>query len=110
MLNGLVMDSSPLVKLIVPVTEKLIVSPGAALAMAARKDRGPLSAVVVTLALSPGRGISVAANHRTKRAVCFMGYSEESVWRIVATESNLPICIPVECASVTSRPVWNQAA
>ena len=79
MVNGLVMESSPLVKLIVPVTEKLIVSPGAALAMAARKDPGPLSAVVVTLALSPGRGISVAANHRTKKAVCFMGYSDESV-------------------------------
>jgi hypothetical protein len=45
--------NSPLVKVMGPLTAKLSVSPGTALAMACRSDPGPLSAVVVMVAAQP---------------------------------------------------------
>ena len=54
MARSLLMSSSPLVKMIAPVIEKPIISPGGASAMACRSVPGPLSAVFVTVAACPG--------------------------------------------------------
>ena len=54
MIRCLSIDNSPLVSVMVPPLEKLIVSPGAALAIALRSEPGPSSAVVVTVAARAG--------------------------------------------------------
>ena len=53
MVRFLSITSSPLVKVIVPVTEKLIVSPGAASRIACLRDPGSLSVVFVTVIVLP---------------------------------------------------------
>ena len=47
--NSLLITSSPLVRTMVPVTLKSIVSPGAAEAIACRSEPGPLSSRLVTV-------------------------------------------------------------
>src|SRR5260370_3581235 len=65
MVKFLTINNSPLVSVIVPLTEKLIVSPAAALAIASRSDPGPLSAVLVTVAANPCRVTPNAIKHKT---------------------------------------------
>src|ERR1035441_10841158 len=58
-------SSSPLVKVMVPATLKLIVSPGGALAIASRNEPGPLSARLLTVPASACRAVvptTIAAN------------------------------------------------
>src|SRR5213593_452577 len=50
MVRLVVINNSPLVKVTRPLTAKVRVSPGVALAMASRSEPGPLSAVVVMMA------------------------------------------------------------
>src|SRR5436309_9713644 len=50
MVRLVVINNSPLVKVMRPLTAKVRVSPGLALAMAWRSEPGPVSAVVVTMA------------------------------------------------------------
>jgi hypothetical protein len=53
MLRLLVISSSPLVRVIVPDTAKVIVSPEAELAMVSRNDPGPLSLEKTTVRIAP---------------------------------------------------------
>jgi hypothetical protein len=64
MVRFVVINNSPLVKVMRPVTAKVTVSPGAALAMAWRSEPGPSSAVVLTTAAHPywGRSRAMTAN------------------------------------------------
>ncbi len=71
--KSLLISNSPLVNTIVPLTEKSIFSPGAAPAIAARNEPEPLSAVLVTVAASPGKTIAEAAKHRTQAVLIFIG-------------------------------------
>jgi len=65
MVRLVVINSSPLVKLIRPLTAKVSVSPGEASAMAWRSEPGPLSAVVVTTAAHPQGERSIAMTTKT---------------------------------------------
>src|SRR6266436_6724339 len=70
MVKFLLINNSPLVSVIEPVTEKVMTSPGAAPAIAARKEPGPLSAVVVTTAARAGvEEMSMRARRTVKRAM-----------------------------------------
>src|SRR5436190_24257982 len=60
MVRFVVINNSPLVKVIRPLTAKVSVSPGVASAMAWRNEPGPLSAVVVTTAAHPQGKRSIA--------------------------------------------------
>jgi len=60
MVRLLVMNNSPLVKVMEPLTAKVSVSPGVALPMAWRSEPGPLLAVVVTTAAHPQGERSIA--------------------------------------------------
>src|SRR6266498_3125470 len=60
MVRLVVINNSPLVKVMRPLTPKVRVSPGVALAMAWRSEPGPLSVVVVTRAAHPQVERSIA--------------------------------------------------
>src|SRR3954468_14707335 len=55
------------VKVIVPVTEKLIVSPSLAIPSASRNDPGPLSLVLVTVMISADTDAGTATMHNSAR-------------------------------------------
>src|SRR5436190_7582753 len=63
----LLIDSSPLVKVIAPVTEKSIVSPEVAAAIALRNEPGPLSVVVVTVIVAAIPGCTSRTASRNKK-------------------------------------------
>src|SRR6266568_2956086 len=65
MVRLVVINNSPLVKVMGPLTAKVRVSPGVALAMAWRSEPGPLSAVVVTMAAHPQGECSIAMMAKT---------------------------------------------
>src|SRR6266487_2451362 len=65
MVRLVAINNSPLVKVIRPLTAKVRVSPGVALAMAWRSEPGPLSAVVVTMAAHPQGERSIAMTIKT---------------------------------------------
>src|SRR5437660_335492 len=77
MARFLLISSSPLVRVIEPLTEKSIVSPDAALAMAWRSEPGPLSAVVVTVAASPVRANRTAHRNEAKAFLMFVSLNRE---------------------------------
>src|SRR5579862_8265664 len=59
MVRVLLIKSSPVVSVIVPVTLKLMVSPGEVFAIAARRDPAPLSARLVTVIVAPKAGTAL---------------------------------------------------
>src|SRR5256886_15644248 len=61
-------SSSPLVRIIVPLTAKVIVSPSLAITSALRSDPGPPSFVFVTTMVSARSAIIAAKNGSTKLA------------------------------------------
>ena len=65
MVRLVVINNSPLVKVMRPLTAKVSVSPGVALAMAWRSEPGPLSAVVVTMAAHPYCERSIVTTAKT---------------------------------------------
>ena len=67
------MSNSPVVSVMAPVTERLMVSPGEAARMAVRRDPAPLSAVEVTVAAGKLLVvIKTAANNGIRAIGCFM--------------------------------------
>jgi hypothetical protein len=76
--TGVVMEISPLVSAIVPVTSNVTTPPAA---MAARKDPGPLSARVVTEAAWLWRAIIVKARASGRYDILIYGQINERAWR-----------------------------
>ncbi|PYU02338.1 MAG: hypothetical protein DMG38_00685 [Acidobacteria bacterium] len=77
----LLIKSSPLVRVMVPVTPKLIVSPDDALAIESRSEPGPLSARLVTVivAAKAGRALKTAAAKSEAKipinSLCALGFT-----------------------------------
>src|SRR3954462_13214644 len=67
--------NSPLVRVTAPVMEKVIVSPGAAAAMAARNEPGPASAGELTVAANPRPWCRAKASRRAEVLVMFVDVS-----------------------------------
>ena len=72
MVRFVVITSSPLLNAITPLTAKVTVSPGAAVAIASRSEPGPLSSVVVTTAADANGERSSAAMTKANGIVLFI--------------------------------------
>ena len=68
MVRFLLITSSPLVKVMFPVTPKTMVSPGLAVAIASRSEPGPLSFRFVTVSVAARTGEALE-NARTTSAM-----------------------------------------
>jgi len=70
--SDLLMSNSELVKVIVPVTAKIIVSPLAELTITCRSDPAPLSAVEVTVFVAQNPDNGIRANTKSAQQTTFL--------------------------------------
>src|SRR5262245_18701117 len=91
MVRLVVINNSPLVKVIGPVTAKVSVSSGVASAMAWRREPGPLSPVVVTTAAHPQGERSIARMAKTNGMNVLMVGLRLSVPRCALKQNRFPL-------------------
>src|SRR5207244_9038338 len=93
MVRLVVINNSPLVKVMRPLTAKVRVSPGVALAMAARSEPGPLSAVVLTMAAHPKGECSIAMTTKTNGIGLFIFGLRLSVPQCALKRNDFFLCL-----------------
>src|SRR5436190_12604115 len=100
MVRFVVINNSPLVKVIRPLTAKVSVSPGVASAMAWRNEPGPLSAVVVTMAAHPQGERRIAMTAKTNANEVLM----------VGLRFSVPRCALKQNNSLSDGPVYRHCS